>query len=92
MTENQDERVKLSQDDADLLFNDFIIAVAHLKAVKGILEQDPRFSNTPQAELLTKVIDGAFENMDFAKRLDMEVVLFCKDGGDHEMRIKGKLQ
>lgn len=92
MNENQDERVKLSQDDADLLFNDFIIAVAHLIAVREISVQDPRFSNTPQAEMLTKVIDGAFENMDFAKRLDMEVVLLRNDDGINEIRINGKLQ
>lgn len=92
MTESKTERVALSQEDATLLFNDFIIAVAHLRAIREILAQDPRFSNTPQADMLTKVIDGAVENMDFAKRLDMDVVLLRNDDGINEMRITGKLQ
>lgn len=92
MTEKKDERVELSQEDMGLLVHDFIVAVAHLKAMREVLNTDERFKDTPQSAFLTTLINGAMDHMDFAKRIEMEVILLRKDSGPSEMKINGRIQ
>lgn len=57
----------------EAIISDYIVAVAHLKAIHEILRSDKKFAGTQQAEILTKIIENGLKSMPTVEALSMEV-------------------